>query len=82
VTFPELGVKATTETILLLGIGVYMMTRILAQVIEELYVLKHDAISMCKCQEFIQLPIQESLGNVMCPKGCPEFFPIDDIIGR
>ena len=27
------------ETILLLGIGVYMMTRILAQVIEDLYVL-------------------------------------------
>ena len=28
-TFPELGIKTTTETILLLGIGVYMMTRIL-----------------------------------------------------
>ena len=45
------------ETILLLGIGVYMMTRILAQVIEDLYVLKHGAISLCKCQEFIQLPL-------------------------
>ena len=76
----ELGVKTTTKMILLLGISVCMMTRILAQVIEDLYVLKHSAVSLCKRQEFIQLPIHESLGNVMCPKGGPEFFPIDNII--
>ena len=33
----ELGVKTTTETILLLGIAISMMTSILAQVIEGAY---------------------------------------------
>ena len=39
----ELGVKTTMKTILLLDISVCMMTRILAQVIEDMYVLKHSA---------------------------------------
>ena len=34
-TLLELGVKTTTETILLLGITVCMMTSVLAQVIED-----------------------------------------------
>jgi hypothetical protein len=76
----ELGVKTTTKTFLLLDISVCMMTRILAQVIEDLYVLKHSAGSLCKRQEFIQFPIHESLKNMMRPKGGLEFFPIDNII--
>ena len=49
----ELGVKTTAETILLLGIAVCMMTSVLAQVIEDLCVLKHNAGSLRKNQEFI-----------------------------
>ena len=52
-TLLELGVKTTAETILLLGIAVCMMTDILAQVIEDMCVLKHSAGSLCKCQKFI-----------------------------
>jgi hypothetical protein len=49
----ELGVKTTPEMILLLGITICMITGVLAQVIEDLSVLKHSAGSLCKCQEFI-----------------------------
>ena len=52
-TFLELGVKTTTEMILLLGIAICMIARILAQMIEDLCVLKHSAGSLRKCQEFI-----------------------------
>ena len=48
-TLLELGVKTMAETILLLGIAVYMITGILAQVIEDMCVLKHSAISLSKC---------------------------------
>ena len=49
----ELGVKTTSEMILLLGITICMITGILAQVIEDLCVLKHSAGSLRKSQEFI-----------------------------
>ena len=52
-TLLELGVKTTAETILLLGITVCMMTSILAQVIEDLCILKHSTVSLSKRQEFI-----------------------------
>jgi len=52
-TLLELGVKTTTETILLLGIAVCMIACILAQVIEDLCVLKHSAGSLRKRQKFI-----------------------------
>ena len=52
-TLLELGVKTMMETILLLGIAVYMISGILAQVIEDLCILKHSAGSMCERQEFI-----------------------------
>ena len=52
-TFLELGVKTTAEMILLLGIAVCMIARILAQMIEDLCVLKHSAGSLRKRQEFI-----------------------------
>ena len=49
----ELGVKTTTEMILLPGITVCMMTGVLAQMIEDLCILKHTTISLGKRQEFI-----------------------------
>ena len=52
-TLLELGVKTTAETILFLGIAVCMMTGVLAQVIENLCVLKHSVGSLRKRQEFI-----------------------------
>ena len=52
-TFFELGIKTSTEAILLPGISVYMMTSVLAQVIEDLCILKHSTIPLSKCQEFI-----------------------------
>ena len=51
-TLLELGVKTTAETIPLLGIAVCMMTGVLAQVIENLCVLKHSVGSLRKRQEF------------------------------
>ena len=48
-TLLELGVKTTAKTILLLSIAVFMITGILAQVIEDMCVLKHSAISLSKC---------------------------------
>ena len=52
-TLLELGAKTTAETILFLGIAVCMMTGVLAQVIENLCVLKHSVGSLRKRQEFI-----------------------------
>ena len=52
-TLLELGVKTTVEMILFLGIAVCMITGVLAQVIENLCVLKHSAGSLRKHQEFI-----------------------------
>ena len=52
-TLLELCVKTTAETILLLGITVCMMTGVLAQVIEDLCILKHNTVSLSKRQEFI-----------------------------
>ena len=52
-TLLELGIKTTTETILLLGIRVCMMIGVLAQMIKDLCILKHNTISLSKCQEFI-----------------------------
>ena len=79
-TLLELGIKTMTETIMLLGISVCMMTGILTQVIKDLYILKHGAGSLCKRQEFVQLPIHESLGNMMRSESGPKFIPIDNII--
>ena len=52
-----------------------MMARILAQMIEGLCVLKNSAGSLIQSQEFIQLSLNQSLGNMMCPKSIPEFLP-------
>ena len=51
--FLELGTKTMTEALLLLDIRVCMMTGALAQMIENLCILKHRTISLSKCQELI-----------------------------
>jgi hypothetical protein len=63
------------ESISFLGIRVCMITRVLAQVIESLCVLKYSAASLSKCQKFIELSLNESFRDMVCPKGGLEFFP-------
>jgi hypothetical protein len=75
--FLELGIEATTETILFLGIIISMITRILAQMIESLCILQHHTGALGECQEFIQLLLHLSFRNIMCPEGSPKFLPRD-----
>jgi hypothetical protein len=49
----ELGIKATTKTILFLSIIVCMITCILAQIIKSLCILQYCVRTLGKCQEFI-----------------------------
>jgi hypothetical protein len=56
-----------------------MIACILAQVIESLCVLKYSAASLSKCQKFIELSLNESFRNMVCPKGGLEFFPGDNM---
>ena len=51
--FLELGVKATTKTIALLGVNICMMAGILAQMIEGLCILKNSVGSLIQSQELI-----------------------------
>ena len=48
--FFELGVKATTKTVMLLGVSICMMARVLAQMIEGLCILKNSAGSLIQSQ--------------------------------
>src|SRR6185312_14556112 len=73
--FLELGIEATMKTVALLGVSIRMMARVLAQMIEGLCILKNSAGPLIQSQEFIQLPLNQSLGNMMCPKGILEFHP-------
>ena len=77
--FLELGVEATTKMVALLGISIRIMARVLAQVIEGLCILKNSAGLLIQSQEFIQLRLNRSLGDMMCPKGIPEFLPRDNM---
>jgi hypothetical protein len=56
-----------------------MIARILAQVIKSLCVLKYSAVSLGKCQKFIELSLNESFRDMVRPKGGLEFFPGDDM---
>ena len=56
------------KTVALLGVSIRMMARVLAQMIEGLCLLKNSAGPLIQSQEFIQLPLNQSLGNMMCPK--------------
>jgi hypothetical protein len=67
------------ESISFLGVRVSVIARILALVIESLCVLKYGAVSLGKCQKFIELPLDESFRDMVRPKGGLEFFPGDDM---
>jgi hypothetical protein len=64
------------------GVSIRMITRVLAQVIEDLCILHNSAGSLSQSQEFIELSLNESLWNVMCSKSSPEFIPGDDMTSR
>jgi hypothetical protein len=50
-----------------------MITRVLAQVIEDLCILHNSAGSLGQGQEFIEFSLNESLWNVMHSESGPEF---------
>jgi hypothetical protein len=56
-----------------------MIARVLAQVIQSLCVLKYSAVSLGKCQTFIELSLNESFRDMVCPKGGLKFFPGDNM---
>jgi hypothetical protein len=56
-----------------------MIARILAQVIKSLCVLKYSAVSLGKCQKFIELSLNESFRDMVRSKGSLEFFPSDNM---
>jgi hypothetical protein len=64
------------------GITVRMVSRVLAQVIENLCVLHDGAGSLSQIQKFIELSLNESLGYMVRSKGGPKLIPGDDMIGR
>jgi hypothetical protein len=56
-----------------------MIACILAQMIKSLCILQYRASALGECQEFIQLLLEQSFWNVMCPEGSPKFFPRDNM---
>jgi hypothetical protein len=71
-----------TETITFPGINIRTITRVLAQVVEDLCILHDSAGSLCQIQKFIELSLNESLWNVMHSKSGPKFIPGDDMTSR
>jgi hypothetical protein len=55
-SFLKLGIQASTEAITFAGISVRMITRVLAQVVEDLCILHDGAGSLSQIQKFIELP--------------------------
>jgi hypothetical protein len=64
------------------GITVRMVSRILAQVVEDLCVWHDGAGSLSQVQKFIELSLNESFGYVVRSKHSPKLIPGDDMIGR
>jgi hypothetical protein len=67
------------ETILFLSIIIRMISCILAQMIKSLRILQDRTGALGKCQEFIQLSLQQSFGNTMCSESCPKLIPGDNM---
>jgi hypothetical protein len=65
----------------LAGIIIRMVSSVLAQVIENLCILQNGASSLSQIQKVIELPLNESFGDVVRSKGGPELVPSDDMIG-
>jgi hypothetical protein len=80
--FLKLGVQASTETISLTGISVCMITRVLAQVIEDVCILHDSAGSLSQIQKFIELSLNESFRNVVRSESGLEFITGDDMTSR
>jgi hypothetical protein len=51
-------------------------------VIKNLCILQYSVGALGKCQEFIQLPLQQSFGYMMCSESLPKFFPGDNMAIR
>jgi hypothetical protein len=81
-SFLKLGIQASMETITLAGVCVRMITRILAQVIEDLCILHDGAGSLSQIQKFIELLLNESFGNMVRSESGPEFIPGDNMTSR
>jgi hypothetical protein len=77
--FLKLCIQATAKTIPFTGISVRMITRVLAQVIEDLCILHNSAGSLGQSQEFIELSLNKSLWNVVRFESGPEFVPCDNM---
>jgi hypothetical protein len=56
-----------------------MIARVLAHVIESLYVLNYSAASLSKCQKFIELSLNESFWDMVRSKSGLEFIPSDNM---
>jgi hypothetical protein len=59
-----------------------MITRVLAQVIEDLCILHNSAGSLGQGQEFIEFSLNESLWNVVHSESGPKFVPGDNVSCR
>jgi hypothetical protein len=59
-----------------------MITRILAQVIEDLCILHNCAGSLGQIQKFIELSLNESLWNVVHSESGPEFIPGNNVTSQ
>jgi hypothetical protein len=59
-----------------------MVSRILAQVVENLCILHNGAGSLSQVQKFIELLLNESFGYVVRSKRSLELVPGDDMIGK
>jgi hypothetical protein len=81
-SFLKFGVQASTEAISFAGVCIRMITRILAQVIEDLCILHNSAGSLSQIQKFIELSLNKSLWNVVHSESGPEFIPGDDMTSR
>jgi hypothetical protein len=81
-SFFKFGVQASTDAVSLTGISVRMITRVLAQVVEDLRILHDGAGSLTQIQKFIELSLNESFRNVVCSKSGPKFMPCDDMTSR
>jgi hypothetical protein len=81
-SFLKLGIQASTETITFAGISVRMITRILAQVVEDLCILHDGAGSLSQIHKFIELSLNESFRNMVHSKSGPEFIPGDNMTRR
>jgi hypothetical protein len=81
-SFFKFGVQASAKTISFAGITVRMVSRVLAQVVENLCVLHDGAGSLSQFQKFIELSLNESFGYMVRSKRSPKLVPSDDMIGR